>query len=181
MQIVWRWDGNNPQPDRMIFLASVDGTHCHIYEQRTRPSTKWYSHKFNGPGVVYELAVDLYDDKLLWVNGPFQAGDSDIAVFRKPGGLSTKVPIGRKLIADNGYHGQEHQISAPNRYDAPEVNEFKRRARSRHETFNKRIKDFSIISTRFRSDVEKHQTAFESVCILVQYDIENGHPLFRIA
>jgi hypothetical protein len=29
------------------------------------PNSKWYSHKHNGVGVLYEVVVDLCDDKIL--------------------------------------------------------------------------------------------------------------------
>jgi hypothetical protein len=41
------------------------------------------------------------------MNGPFPAGKPDIEVFRHPGGLKTKIPAGKKAIADNGYRGEK--------------------------------------------------------------------------
>jgi hypothetical protein len=40
-----------------IFIATVDGTHCPVFEPRVDPSSKWYSHKFHGAGLSYELAI----------------------------------------------------------------------------------------------------------------------------
>ena len=51
------------------FLYSVDGTHCRIKEPRSNPDKLWYSHKYNKPGVSYEIALHLYKDKVAWVNG----------------------------------------------------------------------------------------------------------------
>jgi hypothetical protein len=56
----------------------------------------------------------------------------------------------------------------------------KNRAKARQETFNKRIKIFKILDERFRHSVKKHKAVFEAVCALVQYEMENGHPLFTI-
>jgi hypothetical protein len=39
------------QPNVTFMIVSVDGTHCRIFEPRTDPGSKSYSHKFNGPGV----------------------------------------------------------------------------------------------------------------------------------
>jgi hypothetical protein len=100
-------------------------------------------------------------------------------VFRKPNGLHSKIPQGKKVLADNGYRGQDHQISTPNVHDNEAIKEFKKRAKSRQETVNKRIKDFKIIGSRFCHALEKHKIAFESVCVIVQYDFDNGHPLFE--
>lgn len=97
-----------------------------------------------------------------------------------PGGLLDSIPDGRKVIGDKGYRGEPDKISTPNLHDSLIVHEYKGRARARQETFFKRIKDFQIIQQRFRSDIAKHKIAFEAVCVLVQYDIENGHPLFAV-
>ena len=74
---------------------TVDGTHCRISEPRQQPSSKWYSHKFNGPGLVYEIGLAIHSKQIAWINGPYPAGDSDLAVFRKPGGLKEILPEGK--------------------------------------------------------------------------------------
>jgi hypothetical protein len=84
------------------------------------------------------------------------------------------------VIADRGYRGEEGVVATPNIHDSLETSNFKKRARARHETFNKRIKNFKIIAGPFRHSLDRHSVAFEAVCVLVQYDIENGHPLFEI-
>jgi hypothetical protein len=71
------------------------------------------------------------------------------------------------------------KLSWPNPQDVPVVNNFKSRARLRHETFNGRIRHFNILSEIFRGS-EKHGPAFEAVCVLVQYQMENGSPLFAV-
>ena len=63
-------------------IASVDGTHCRIFEPRRDPSSKWYSHKFHGPGLSYELAISLWSNNVLSVRGPFPASTHDITIFR---------------------------------------------------------------------------------------------------
>ena len=60
------------------------------------------------------------------------------------------------------------------------MKDFKRRARARHETVNGRLKVFKILAERFRHGVEKHQTVLEAVCVLLQCELENGHPLFDV-
>ena len=60
------------------------------------------------------------------------------------------------------------------------VKSFKRRARARHETFNGRLKNFKILAERFRHGVPKHKAVFEAICVIVQYDMENGHPMFDV-
>ena len=74
---------------------TVDGTHCHIFELRQDPSSKWYSHKFNKRGLVYEIRLAVHKNQIVWINEPFPAGDSDLVVFQKPGGLKEQIPDGK--------------------------------------------------------------------------------------
>lgn len=169
----------------MIFIISVDGTHCRISEPRSEPSASWYSHKFNGPAVNYEIAICISTGTVVWVNGPFPAGSNpDLVVFRKPDGLRSKIPAGKKVIADNVY-ASEPLCSVSNPLDSEALKKFKARVKARQESFNNRIKAFNILSSRFRCNVpstalEKHQAVFEAVCVLVQYEIGNGRPLFEL-
>lgn len=168
--------------DERNFIVTVDGTHCRISEPGTEPGSQYYSHKFNKPAFCYEIAVDVFRGYVVWTNGPFPAGNSDLQIYRMPEGLKSKIPENKRVIADNGYRGEE-QISIPNNQDDDLVKAFKSRARARHETVNGRIKEFKILDERFRQTqdvIEKHKTAFEAVITLVQYDIENGRPLFTV-
>lgn len=111
--------------------------------------------------------------------GPFPAGNSDINIFRK-GGLKEKLPCGKKAIGDRGYRGEKEKISTPNSMDDEELKKFKRRARARHESFNSRIKNFSCLRERFRHKEHKHKICFEAVCVICQYQLELGSPLFDV-
>lgn len=144
-----------------------------------QPSTGWCSHKFHEPGLPYELGIAIYDNRLVWINGPFQAAENDLSIMHKEDGLLSKIPAGKKVIADRGYRG-EPVCSIRNPRDTAGVKAFKRRARARHESFNGRIKWFNILDTRFRHGIAKHQAVFEAVCVITQYEMENGHPLFDV-
>ena len=61
-----------------VFIASVDGTHCPIFEPRCDPSSKWYSHKFHAAGLSYELAISIRSNKLVWLNVEERNLSSDI-------------------------------------------------------------------------------------------------------
>jgi len=37
-------------------------------------NSKWYSHKFKGPGVRYNAGVFIQMGWIVWVNGPFLCG-----------------------------------------------------------------------------------------------------------
>jgi hypothetical protein len=50
-------------------LVSVDGTDYAIREPSPF-NKKWYSHKMNGPGVRYEIAICIQTGVPVWTNGP---------------------------------------------------------------------------------------------------------------
>lgn len=175
--------------DKTVFVASVDGTHCRIYEPRTDPGSKWFSHKFNGPGVSYELAISLWSNDVVSIRGPFPASMHDITIFRggkkdefpkDPQALIFKIKDTQRVVGDSGYEGEPDKVGITRQGDSKEAKAFKARAKSRHESFNSRLKAFQILDLPFRHGFDKHQTAFDSVCILCQYDIENGHGLMEM-
>jgi hypothetical protein len=102
----------------------------------------------------------------------------DLVNFKVPNGLKSKIPAGKKVVADRIYRDPVCAIRNPQ--DTPEVRKFKRRARARHETFNGCLKNFKVIAEKFRHGPAKHKAVFEAVCVITQYELENGHPLFDI-
>jgi hypothetical protein len=77
--------------------------------------------------------------------------------------------------------GQDTYFSGHNSLDDDEVRIFKNRARMRHETFNGRLKHFDILGLPFRhTEMRQHKAAFEAVAVIVQYQMENGYPLFVV-
>jgi hypothetical protein len=178
--------------DDEIFWISIDGVHCCIYEPRRDPSSKWFSHKSNGAGLTYELGIAIRSNRLVWIRGPFPASQHDMTTFR--GGkkneakdetaLFFQIPDGKRAVGDSGYRGEPGKVSVTRNGDSGEVKNFKGRVKSRHETFNGRLKAFKILSTRFRHrlgpDLSEHKAAFEAVCVACQFDLENDHGLFEV-
>ena len=179
-KIEWIFDADADYQE--YFILSVDGVHCRIYEPRTQPSSGWWSKKFNKAALTYEIGVAIHHNKIVWINGPFPAGQNDIKVFRKD--LKSKIPDGRRAIGDKGYRGEPSKVSTKNKFDSDEMNLFSRRIRARHETVNSRLKSFEILSGVFRSKgnarLEKHKTAFEACCVIVQFELDNGSSLFTV-
>jgi hypothetical protein len=174
-QIQW-----NPSGDNVVVLMSIDGIHCPISEPHQMPSSKWYSHKYNHPGLTYKLGLRIYDNQPAWINGPFPSGKHDVTIFRKQNGLKSQIPDGKLLIGDQGYAGKGQVVSIRSEFDTARVKAFKRRARARHETFNGLLKEYKILSTRFCSHVSKHKSVFEAICVISQYEIEGPRPLFPV-
>jgi hypothetical protein len=140
--------------------------------------------------VAYEIAHSLYEDKLIWINGPFKASVHDLTMFQAPGGLEEKIPQGKRVIPDNAYSSSA-VTSTKNPLDSTKVKQLKKRARARHEIFNKGIKDFKILSDRFcstrgsakygfKDQLEKHECVFKACCVLVQYDVEEECSLIKV-
>ena len=101
--------------------------------------------------------------------------------IEQPVSLFNMIPDGKLVYGDKGYVGvPRHVLSGHNICDTDEVKEFKRRVGARHESFNKRLKAFKALDERFRHNVAKHKVVFEAILVLVQYDLEHGHPLFKL-
>ena len=159
---------------------SVDGIHCRINEPIDpiySKNKKFYSHKFNQAALNYEIGVSVHYSKIMWMNGPFPAAMNDVTIYQEHG-LKAAIPEGKTVVADCGYCGQA-EVATPNRQDTAEVQTFKSCARARHKSLNSRIKNFKTLAERFRHRLEKHQAAFEAVCVICQYQMENGSPLFE--
>jgi hypothetical protein len=167
-----------------VYIISVDGVHCRMQEIRRDPGSKWYSHKHNSAGVSYELGIAIRRNQLVWINGPFPASRHDITTFRSTNepanGLKAKIPDGKRAIGDSGYKGEPDKVSITREGQSERVKTYFGRVKSRHETFNSRLKGFKILDTAFRHGFDHHKCVFESVCIAIQYDIENGHGLFQV-
>lgn len=180
-KIVWPDDWAEDE----VWVVTVDGTHCWINEPKHpefSQDRKFYSHKFNKAGILYELASDIATSRLVWMNGPFRAGTNDVKIFRKHGLMVKLASIGKKAIGDKGYSGKEykHVMSIFNAHDDYCVKKFKSRALKRQETFNGMTKRFGALDGRFRHGPKQFQYYFESICIICQYQIENSSPLYDV-
>jgi DDE superfamily endonuclease len=134
-------------------LITVDGTDCPIQEP-TEFSRRWFSHKFKGPGLRYEIGICIQTGWVVWQNGPYPCGSwNDLRVARDS--LYQFLLPGEKYIADAGYKDGGQFSITPSGLR----NRFERMAdvaRARHENFNARIKAFKVFSSTFRNTREKH-------------------------
>ena len=176
MQILWR---NRHHGDIGVKAKiSVDGTDFRLPQQH--PPKRWFSHKFKCSGYRYEIAVSIQSGDIVWINGPFPCGDyPDISIFRR--GLKQKLLQAReKAQADLGYRGEALTAIIPNEFDSKAIQKLKTDVRARHETVNKRFKQFSALSHVFRHELEKHKSVFEAVAVITQIAIGNGEPLYQV-
>jgi len=164
---------------KLKFIVSVDGTDCRIHAPRPF-SRMWFSQKFHGPAVKYEVAIDVLTGHCVWINGPFRGSKNDLTIFRH--GLMALIPDGFYVVADKAYKGEPTKCSFPNHFDDPLIRKLKSRIRARQETFNARLKSFAVLDNPFchKPVMDKHKACFEAVAVIVQYGIENGSPLLAI-
>jgi hypothetical protein len=156
----------------------VDGTDCQVpYCGR-----KFHSHKFKfGSALRYEVAVAIVSGELVWINGPYEPGIwNDLAIFRNA--LLTELEEGERVEADDGYRGDSPRyVKCPASIgNHEEMNTSAAFVRRRHETINKRFKQWGILKQVYRGDLSKHGTAFRVCAIITQLAIENGEPLFQV-
>jgi hypothetical protein len=90
------------------------------------------------------------------------------------------IAEGKKGIANRGYvtsvPEEKAKLSLPNAHDPKELNNL--RVGPRQEMLNGRLKNFNVLSETFRRHGEKHKFAFEAVAVTVQYQMDNGSPLY---
>ena len=134
---------------------TVDGTDFQIMEPHPF-SKRWYSKKFNGPGVRYEVGVAIQTGYIVWVNGPFPCGEwPDLKIALND--LVYMFDHGERAVADKGYRGHPCYFDAPWQHlDNDAQRRRKRNARARHETINRRLKAFRILHNKFRCPLAKH-------------------------
>ena len=161
-------------------LLVVDGTD--FRRQEPYPFTKlsngpWFTPKFKSAGFRWEVGTSIKTGDVCWFNGPFPCGMMcDLRIFR----LTSKTCLRaeEKVVADKGYRGDSKVVTP---LDAK--NNDHRRAmslgRARHETVNRRIKQWGALQQIWRHDNEKHAFSFRAVITIVQLEIENGRPLFQ--
>jgi len=178
-----RWPDDNEWTT--TFIVSVDGVHC-VYHEEKHPTLSQdpniFSWKNNGPGLSYELALHLFEPRLVWVKQSEITKHNDRQNFVKPGGIRDHIPDGKKAITDRGYRGKggDEKVAHPNSYDSEDLRTFKARARMRQENFHIRIKLFKCLDGKFRHSREYHQMCFEAICVLCVYEMELVNPLFDI-
>lgn len=183
-KIVWPADWSSD--DAEIFAITADGVDFRMWEKKHPKynlDPKQCSKKFNHGAVKYLIAIAVFRRKAVFIDGPYRGGLHDLEMFRQK--LKAKIQAARKkCITDRGFRSklrdEQACLSLPDPMDSKQLGNFKSRARLRHETFNGRIKFFRILSDTFRHGEEKHKLAFEAVVVTVQYQMDNGSPIYDV-
>ena len=163
----------------------MDGVNCMTFE-RCHPDfyrdTEKYDHKLNGCGLNYDIGMHLFQDGLIWINGPYKSGDNNDRGNFVEHVLRDKLKtIVKKALGDKIYNGNPNEISTFNAFDCDEVTKFKARAQMWHDKLNGKMKEFQLIQVNFViPDDETCAAEFEAIAVLVQFRLERGEYLFDI-
>jgi hypothetical protein len=68
--------------DGRIYQFSCDGQNYNTNEFRMSPSSKWYNHKSHSSGVKYLYACHLWENRLVYMEGPIPCGVNDISMYK---------------------------------------------------------------------------------------------------
>ena len=158
---------------------TIDGIDLGINEP-TPFDPLWYSHKFNGPAIRYEIGVSIQTGWLVWVYGPFPAGDfPDLEIFRL--GLRDLLAPNERVECDLGYGG-DSKTRTPNDFDDNHSWRYQKgKARARHEAINGKFKQFRILSSVFIGDKNKHFFIMHAIAAIIQSEILEGRMKFDLA
>lgn len=171
-----RFDGLDGVSYTNCFI-SVDGTDCLVFEPW--PFSKaMYSHKMNGPGVKYEVAVCLKAGRRVWTNGPFVGSKNDGTIFKE--GLSLQLHDEEAVEVD-GEYGGDNKMKPPGLGMDSKERKMKSIARAQHEAVNGRLKQFNVLTTHFRhmkpnkaAMMKKHGLCFDAVAVITQLKLTSG-------
>jgi len=175
-----KWENRNIDYVGGLCRVVVDGTDFRVQEP-TPLDPSFYSHKFKAAGLRYEVATAISTGWICWVNGPFKCGDwPDIKIAREPGGIQENMGETECYIADAGYRDGEQFAFCPNGQNNNPDQRRQKLLRARHETVNGRFKRFTILSSVFCNDLNKHRRVFLAIANIVQLEIELEVPVFEV-
>lgn len=140
---------------------------------------KYYSYKFKKSGLRYEVGLNIITGDICWWHGPYEPGMwNDLMIFRDV--LMGDLPPGERVEADKGYKGEAATYVNCPPFETPDRVAMAKRMRLRHETCNKRFKQWNILKAPYRHDLYEHQSVFGAIACLTQIAFENDEPLFPV-
>ena len=122
---------------------------------------KWYSHKFRGPGLRYEVGLCIRTGHIVWAHGGLPCGEwPDLKLARDV--FIYRLLPGEKALADKGYRDD-------NFFENPNGDPHKKIILARHETVNARIKQFRCMRSTFRYALYLHPCFYHAVDAVVTF------------
>jgi hypothetical protein len=164
------WNG------RARCLTTLDGTDVKCTEPVPRGSI-WWSHKFNGAGLRYEVATCIVTGDIVWFRGPFPCNMSDREIYDMH--LVHRLFPGEGVEADSGYSGRIN-IFTPGVAQTRTERKLKSQVRGRHESVNGLFKVFGVMKKWENRDIAKHGRMAKAVALIVQLSFSCGAKLYNI-
>ena len=129
----------------------------------------------------------IHSGNIVAINGPFRPDNwPDINIFRdRTMGMLLE---GERIEADDGYRGEPGSIDLPGdclgRGDNYVAQWQQRRrkgwVRARHETINRRFKQFQCLNRVYRHAVETHAICFRACVVFTQLGIDFGEHVWDL-
>jgi len=182
------WNQHLDSKEAEYFAISTDGVDFKLWERKHKlypyDSTAM-SHKFKSCAAKYIIALSVYEPKCVFIEGPFRGGKPDLDMFRECGLMQKMIDNEKVCIADRGFRSkipkEQKCFALPDFMDAgKELYNTKSRARLRQETWNGRLKHFGALSQTFTNGFVKHGIVLRAVAVLVQYQMDNGSPIYSV-
>ena len=177
-------NGPDPNSHGTKCYLTVDCTDCPVFEPYPF-NTEMFSHKMNGPGLKYEVAVCIKTGHIVWISGPFVASKADPTIFRN--GLSNIIADDEVVEVDGVYKGCLKGKLPDQGIDSDERKQ-KSVARGRHEVVNGRLKQFGVLTIHFRHQkpnkvamMDKHKCCFNAIAVITQLKFEHGGRTFDVS
>ena len=117
----------------------------------------------------------------MWINGPFACGKyNDCSIFLK--GMAARLGRNERVEVNDGYNGASPKYTkVPGSCTArKERKEIQSTVRARHETFNKRLKQWGSMRNVWHHGPTKHATAVRAVAVINQIILQFQQPLFHV-
>ena len=141
------------------------------------------SYKHKTAGYNYQVGISPVEQKIFAIDGPFPAGShNDKKIWNNSELQQRLLEQNKRAITDGGYNGCAGVTTPNGRFDSKQTNLYKRRLHARHESFNARLKSFSILSSTFRvkeNRIGRHRTVMMAICVIVATQMTTGSPLFE--
>ena len=152
------------------------------YEPGGRFDTQMYLKKYNGPGIKYEVGICIRTGHIVWINGPFKAGEmNDLQVFKLM--LEGLLYEWEFIEVDSGYRGNDKYKIPKHRIDTQERKD-KLVVCARHKVVNGRLRLYSVITNKFHhcqggkaNMIKKHGACFAAVAVIMQLKLLNEEGL----
>ena len=84
------------------------------------------------------------------------------------------------MEADEGYRGHVDKVKGPGNDVSSKNQAMQGKVRARHETLNKRLKNWGILSQVFRHNIILHGMVFRACAVVTQLTIKKREPLFKV-